>query len=155
MWRERDKRGWERAFLTRTCSHCFFLCMCKLTCYIIEAWEITYNHVPRWCIYIFCVWYIVTFVIPSRPEFFLIIYSFEIISIIKLKNGTMDLLVRFICLMQGWGNIGLKRSVPLGILHLSPHTPLLWYCWLSTREIKKTFWLHTRHQELGSLEKDY
>lgn len=97
----------------------------------------------------------VTFIIPSRPELFLIIYSFEIISIIKLKNGTMDLLVRFICLMQGWGNIGLKRSVPLGILHLSPHTPLLWYCWLSTREIKKTFWLHTRHQELGSLGKDY
>lgn len=97
----------------------------------------------------------VTFVIPSRPELFLIIYSFEIISIIKLKNGTMDLLVRFICLMQGWGNIGLKRSVPLGILHLSLHTPLLWYCCLSTREIKKTFWLHTRHQELGSLGKDY
>lgn len=98
---------------------------------------------------------VVTFVIPSRPELFLIIYSFEIISIIKLKNGIMDLLVRFICLVQGWGNIGLKRSVPLGILHLSLHTPLLWYCWLSTREIKKTFWLHTRHQELGSLEKDY
>lgn len=97
----------------------------------------------------------VTFVIPSRPELFLIIYSFEIISIIKLKNGTMDLLVRFICLMQGWGNICLKRSVPLGILHLSLHTPLLWYCWLSTKEIKKTFWLHTRHQELGSLGKDY
>lgn len=96
----------------------------------------------------------VTFIIPSRPELFLIIYSFEIISIIKLKNGTMDLLVRFICLMQGWGNIGLKRSVPLGILHLSLHTPLLWYCLLSTREIKKTFWLHTRHQELGSLGKD-
>lgn len=67
----------------------------------------------------------VTFVIPSRPELFLIIYSFEIISIIKLKNGTMDLLVRFICLVQGWGNIGLKRSVPLGILHLSLHTLLL------------------------------
>lgn len=28
----------------------------------------------------------VTFVIPSRPELFLIIYSFEIISIIKLKK---------------------------------------------------------------------
>lgn len=68
---------------------------------------------------------VVTFVIPSRPELFLIIYSFEIISIIKLKNGIMDLLVRFICLVQGWGNICLKRSVPLGILHLSPHTPLL------------------------------
>lgn len=28
----------------------------------------------------------VTFIIPSRPELFLIIYSFEIISIIKLKK---------------------------------------------------------------------
>lgn len=34
-----------------------------------------------------------------RLEFFLIIYSFEIILIIKFKNGIMDLLVRFICLM--------------------------------------------------------
>lgn len=112
--------------------------------------EITYTCSctwPRWNVDIFYVWYIVTFVIPSRPEPFLIIYIFEIISIIKHKNGTMYLFVRFICLMQGWGNIDLKRSVPLGIPRLSLHTLLELHYWLSTREIMKTFWLHTRHQE--------
>lgn len=120
--------------------------------------EITYTCTctwPRWNVDIFYVWYIVTFVIPSRPEPFLIIYIFEIISIIKHKSGTMYLFVRFICLMQGWGNIDLKRSVPLGIPRLSLHTRLELHCWLSTREIMKTFWLHTRNQEWGFLEKQH
>lgn len=49
--------------------------------------------------FVYGIFIVVIFVIFFRLEFFLIIYSFEIILIIKFKNGIMDLLVRFICLM--------------------------------------------------------
>lgn len=49
--------------------------------------------------FVYGIFIVVIFVIFFRLEFFLIIYSFEIILIIKFKNGIIDLLVRFICLM--------------------------------------------------------
>lgn len=145
MWKERRER---ESITDKDPFSLHFLVSVEITYTCTCTW-------PRWNVDIFYVWYIVTFVIPSRPEPFLIIYIFEIISIIKHKSGTMYLFVRFICLMQGWGNIDLKRSVPLGIPRLSLHTRLELHCWLSTREIMKTFWLHTRNQEWGFLEKQH
>lgn len=56
-------------------------------------------YVDTFIYFVYGLFIVVIFVIFFRLEFFLIIYSFEIILIIKFKNGIMDLLVRFICLV--------------------------------------------------------